>query len=168
MINRQCLLQNERGYGLIELVAAMPIAIFLLCSLGAVFCLGIKAYVYMLSDWELERQVQFSMEHVRHDLLYALRAEDAPGKLRILCRAASGPAQWVEYELTSETMPRFMRNHQPITGESILGNIRIVEFGYRKQGERTMLFQITAQNLLTGHSYSLDSAVTLPRQSEGS
>lgn len=159
-------LTEERGYGLMELVAALPLASLLLFALGVLFFMGIKTYVYMVSDWELARQVQFSMEHIRHDLLYAVAVKEEAGKLKIYCREAAGPAKWVEYRLSSDSMPRLMRNEQPVTGGSSLGNILITGFSYRKEGTRTVLFQVMARNQLTDHTYGLESAVTLPRQEE--
>lgn len=157
---------DERGYGLMELVAALPLAALLLFSLGVIFFMGIKTYIYMISDWELARQVQFSMEHIRHDLLYAVAVKEEAGKLKIYCREAAGSPKWVEYHLSSETRPHLMRNAQPVTGDSSLGDILITQFSYRKEGLRTVLFQIMAKNQLTGHTYGLESAVTLPRQGE--
>lgn len=154
----------ERGYGLLELMAALPLASLLLCALGVLFFMGIKTYVYMLSDWELARQVQFSMEHIRHDLLYAVAVKDEAGKLKIYCRDAAGPPKWVEYGLSSEATPRLMRNAQPVTGGSSLGDIDITAFRYQREGMRTVRFEIRGRNRLTDHTYALDSAVTLPRQ----
>ena len=159
-------LTSEHGYGLLELMAALPLASLLLVSLGVLFFMGVKTYVYMISDWELARQVQFSMEHIRHDLLYAVTVKEEAGELKIYCRDAAGPAKWVEYHLSSETRPHLMRNAQPVTGDSSLGDILITQFSYRKEGLRTVLFQIMAKNQLTGHTYGLESAVTLPRQGE--
>lgn len=157
---------TERGYGLMELMAALPLASILLCALGVLLFMGIKTYVYMLSDWELVRQVQFSMEHIRHDLLYAVAVKEEGGALKIYCRDAAGPAKWVEYRLSSEAMPRLMRNAQPVTGGSSLGDIHITAFQYKKEGTRTVRFHIKGRNRLTDHTYALASAVTLPRQVE--
>lgn len=158
---------SEGGYGLLSLLVAMPLTALLLASLSVVFSLGIKSYAYMLSDWEMQRQVQFAMEHLRYDLLYALQVKEKGGKLSILCRDTSAAPEWVRYELTEESRPRMMRNHQPVTGESMLGDILITQFSYRRQGERTVFFMIAAQNLLTDHTYALESAVTMPRDGDG-
>ena len=145
-------------------MAALPLASLLLFALGVLFFMGMKTYVYMLSDWELARQVQFSMEHIRHDLLYAVTVKEEAGKLKIYGRDSAGSAKWVEYKLSSDSPQCLMRNGQPVTGGSSLGDIRITEFRCRKEGEKTVLFQMMAHNRLTDHTYGLDSAVTLPQQ----
>ena len=83
-------LTGEHGYGLLELMAALPLASLLLVSLGVLFFMGVKTYVYMISDWELARQVQFSMEHIRHDLLYAVTVKEEAGENLLPGRCGAG------------------------------------------------------------------------------
>lgn len=155
---------GERGAGLLELAAAMPLLALLLAAVGTSFAFGVRAYAFLLSDWEMQREAGFAMERMTADLRYAEDAEVLNGRLRVRCRQTSEAAQWVEYARTSGEMPRMTRNSQPMTGESTLGPIAMTRFEAERVGARTMRLRLDAENRLTGRAFSLETAVTWPER----
>lgn len=151
---------SEKGTGVLELVAAMPLIVFLLAALGTVFVFGVRAYLFLLSDWALQEQVGYAMERMAADLRYAEDVKMEGGRLQVLCRATSEPAAWVVYEATQESWPRMMRGGQPLTGQSMLGKIVMRKFTAKPVGDRTVLLRLVGENLLTGRTYELETAVT--------
>ena len=151
---------SEKGTGVLELVAAMPLIVFLLAALGTVFVFGVRAYLFLLSDWALQEQVGYAMERMAADLRYAEDVKMEGGRLQVLCRATSEPAAWVVYEATQESWPRMMRGGQPLTGQSTLGKIVMRQFTAKPIGDRAVLLRLVGENLLTGRTYELETAVT--------
>ena len=151
---------EEKGAGLLELVAAMPLVVLLSAALATAFAFGLRAYLFLLSDWALQEQVSYAMERMAADLRYAEDAKIENGKLRVFCRAVSGSPQWVEYERTREARPRIRRDSQPLTGESTLGEISMQRFEAERIGGRTVFLRLVGENLLTGRTYELETAVT--------
>ena len=159
-MNKTGLCGNEKGTGFLELVAAMPLIVLLIAALGTTFAFGVRAYLFLLGDWALQEQVGYAMERMATDLRYAEDVKLDGGRLRILCRAANGPAAWVVYEATRESWPRMMRDSQPLTGQSMLGKIVMRQFAPKFVGDRTVLLRLIGENLLTGRTYELETAVT--------
>ncbi|MBO4853283.1 MAG: hypothetical protein J5477_06605 [Schwartzia sp.] len=151
---------GESGAGLMELVVAMPLVVLLSAALAAAFAFGLRAYLFLLSDWALQEQVSYAMERMTTDLRYAEDAKIENGRLRILCRAVSGSPQWVAYERTQEARPRIRRDSQPLTGESTLGEIVMRSFEAERIDAKTVFLRLVGENLLTGQTYELETAVT--------
>ncbi|MBQ9377031.1 MAG: hypothetical protein IJU05_04425 [Schwartzia sp.] len=151
---------EERGQGLLELLVSMPLVAVLLIALGTAFAFGVRAYVFLLGDWELQKQVAFAMERMTTDLRYAEDVTVTGDTLRVFCRMTSEAPQRIVYERTSETLPRMMRDHQPMTGESSLGTIAMTRFTAEAVGARTIFLRLGGENRLTGHTYELETAVT--------
>ena len=90
-------------------------------------------------------------------------APGAPIFFRIcgnIAEAGAGPTAWVVYEATQESWPRMMRGGQPLTGQSTLGKIVMRQFTAKPIGDRTVLLRLVGENLLTGRTYELETAVT--------
>ena len=158
---------SEAGQSLAELAVAMPLIALLLGSLAVALGWGLRSYVAMLNDWELQNQIRFSMERITSDLMYAYRFESSDRRLRILIHDAGGVPKWIEYVLTEDERPRLMRNSQPMTGESRLVDLAVSEFELRPAGARTLFFRIKGENLRTGRVFELESAVTLANAEMG-
>ncbi len=159
-MNRKSDCENEKGAGLLELVAAMPLIAILFAGIGTAFAYGFHAYICLLSDWTLQEQVGYAMECMTADLRYAEDVKIDDGKLRVFCRAAGGPAEWVRYEKTRETSARIMKDGQPLTGQSTMGTITIERFEIEIPFERTVVIHLAGKNQLTDQTYELETAVT--------
>lgn len=151
--------EDESGAGLLELMAALPLLSIMLVSFGLLLALGVRQYTFMISDWQLQREVRFVVERISYDLLTAQAVSQSGGRLRILCSGSEG---WVEYRLTSETIPRVMRNSQPMTGESMMGRIKISALEVRESEGHVLFFRVKGENVLTGHEFELESAAIWP------
>ncbi|MBR1761454.1 MAG: hypothetical protein IJ812_06295 [Schwartzia sp.] len=152
--------ESERGAGLLELVAAMPLLVILCAALATAFVFGLRAYLFLLGDWALQEQVGYAMERMTADLRYAEDVKIESGDLKVLCRAGSGSAVWVAYRKTQESWPRMMLDGQPLTGQSTLGRIAVKTFAAERVGARTVLLRLVGENRLTGQEYELETAVT--------
>ena len=53
-----------------ELTVSLPLFAMLLVSLAVLFGWGIKAYFYMISDWQVQRDVQFAMQRISEDVRF--------------------------------------------------------------------------------------------------
>ena len=151
---------REKGAALLELVASMPLIAALAVALGTAFVFGVRAYLFLMSDWALQEQVGYAMERMVMDLRYAEEAKVEGGVLKIRCREVGGPLRWVLYERTNETVPRIRRDSQPLTGQSTLGKIAMDEFR-AEVGTQDVFVRLVGKNTLTGQSYTLETMVTL-------
>ena len=159
-MNRAGARGGEKGSGVIGLIAAMPLIGLLFAAFGVTFVFGVRAYLFLLSDWALQEQVGYAMERMMTDLRYAEDVRLDGGRLKVFCSAADGPAAWVVYEKTQETQSRIMRDSQPLTGHSVLGPIAMREFRAERVGDRTVLLRLIGENLMTERTYELETAVT--------
>ncbi|MGN0941382.1 MAG: Tfp pilus assembly protein FimT/FimU [Selenomonadaceae bacterium] len=163
MIVMNKFIKSERGVSLLELLTAMPILSILMISLTVLLGFGIKSYLFVLSDWEMQREVEFTMESIQHDLMYAKSADIVSGQLIITNQSAKSIIpETTTYELTSGSNLHITRNAQPMTGDTKLSNINILKFMLRRHSEKTIFYNIEAENALTGHRYELRSATTYP------
>ena len=151
---------REKGAALLELVASMPLIAALVVALGTAFVFGVRAYLFLMSDWALQEQVGYAMERMVMDLRYADDAKIEGGVLKIHCREVGGPLQWVLYERTNETVPRIRRGSQPLTGQSTLGKIAMEEFR-AEIGTQDVFVRLAGKNMLTGQTYTLETMVKL-------
>lgn len=151
---------REKGAAFLELVVSMPLIAVLSVALGTAFVFGVRAYLFLMSDWALQEQVGYAMERIVMDLRYADDAKMEGNRLKIHCREVSGPLKWVEYERTNETVPRIRRGGQPLTGQSTLGKIAMEEF-HVEVGTQAVFLRLVGKNTLTDQSFSLETMVTL-------
>ena len=152
--------KREKGAAFLELIASMPLITILLVALGTAFVFGVRAYLFLMSDWALQEQVGYAMERIVTDLRYAEEAKMEGNRLLIHCREIGAPLKWVEYERTNEAVPRIRLGDQPLTGQSTLGKIAMEDF-HVEVGTQTVFVRIAGKNLLTDQSYALETMVTL-------
>lgn len=152
--------KREKGAAFLELIASMPLIAILLVALGTAFVFGVRAYLFLMSDWALQEQVGYAMERIVTDLRYAEKAKMEGNRLLIHCREIGAPLKWVEYERTNEAVPRIRLGDQPLTGQSTLGKIAMEDF-HVEVGTQTVFVRIAGKNLLTDQSYALETMVTL-------
>ncbi|MBQ9634549.1 MAG: hypothetical protein IJR37_05995 [Schwartzia sp.] len=152
--------KREKGAAFLELIASMPLIAILLVALGTAFVFGVRAYLFLMSDWALQEQVGYAMERIVTDLRYAEEAKMEGNRLLIHCREIGAPLKWVEYERTNEAVPRIRLGDQPLTGQSTLGKIAMEDF-HVEVGTQTVFVRIAGKNLLTDQSYALETMVTL-------
>lgn len=152
--------KREKGAAFLELIASMPLIAILLVALGTAFVFGVRAYLFLMSDWALQEQVGYAMERIVTDLRYAEEAKMEGNRLLIHCREIGAPLKWVEYERTNEAVPRIRLGDQPLTGQSTLGKIAMEDF-HVEVGTQTVFVCIAGKNLLTDQSYALETMVTL-------
>ena len=152
--------KSEKGAAFLELIASMPLIAILLVALGTAFVFGVRAYLFLMSDWALQEQVGYAMERIVTDLRYAEEAKMEGNRLLIHCREIGAPLKWVEYERTNEAVPRIRLGDQPLTGQSTLGKIAMEDFRV-EVGTRAVFVRIAGKNLLTDQSYALETMVTL-------
>ena len=152
--------KREKGAAFLELIASMPLIAILLVALGTAFVFGVRAYLFLMSDWALQEQVGYAMERIVTDLRYAEEAKMEGNRLLIHCREIGVPLKWGEYERTNEAVPRIRLGDQPLTGQSTLGKIAMEDF-HVEVGTQTVFVRIAGKNLLTDQSYALETMVTL-------
>ena len=152
--------KREKGAAFLELIASMPLIAILLVALGTAFVFGVRAYLFLMSDWALQEQVGYAMERIVTDLRYAEEAKMEGNRLLIHCREIGASLKWVEYERTNEAVPRIRLGDQPLTGQSTLGKIAMEDF-HVEVGTQTVFVRIAGKNLLTDQSYALETMVTL-------
>ena len=154
---------GEKGAALLELIASVPLIAVLSVALGTAFIFGVRAYLFLMSDWALQEQVGYAMERMVMDLRYAEEAKIEGNRLKVRCREVGGPLYWFVYERTNDTVPRIRRDSQPLTGQSTLGKIKMKEFEARfaDAREQAVFLRLLGENTLTGQTYELETMVTL-------
>ena len=154
---------GEKGAALLELIASVPLIAVLSVALGTAFIFGVRAYLFLMSDWALQEQVGYAMERMVMDLRYAEDAKIEGNRLKVHCRELGGPLYWFVYERTNDTVPRIRRDSQPLTGQSTLGKIKMKEFEARfaDAREQAVFLRLLGENTLTGQTYELETMVTL-------
>lgn len=160
--------QEERGFSLLELVTALPITAMLLVSLAAAFLWLVRLYVFTLSDWELQAQVRMPLERMVLEASTAGKIDGAEDALRMELHDSFGKILAVQYGIKGSGEHRILTRRdddgymQPLTGGSMLGDICIREFSCVMLSERLAFLRITGENRLTGHQFSLETAVAVP------
>lgn len=160
-------LRQEKGFSMMELSVSLPLFAVLLLSLTVIFGWGIKSYFFMVSDWALQRDVQFSMKRICNDVMFADRVECDSGRITIYGKTSDNKTTRVNYELTRENFPRIRRNSQPLTGESSLGTIEIEEMDFDAVGEVGLYIHIKGRNRATGHEYELRTVEYMMNNTRG-
>lgn len=168
MDDRKSWWRQEDGFSLIELSVSLPLFAVLLLSMAVLFGWGIKSYFYMVSDWELQRDIQYSMKRISSDIMFANHVEYGSGYITISGNPDSNLSTPVKYELTRENLPRIRRNKQPLTGESTLGVVEIEQMDFEMVGQSAVYIHIRGKNRITGHSYELRSAEYMLQKRGGS
>ncbi len=154
---------RQKGAALLELAASMPMIAALSVALGTAFIFGVRAYIFLMSDWALQEQVGYAMERMVMDLRYAEKAQIEGKRLRIYCRGVGGSVRSVVYERTNETVPRIRCDSQPLTGQSTLGKIAMEEFEatFFDSREQAVFLRLAGKNTLTDQTYTLETMVTM-------
>ena len=160
--------RQEDGFSLMELSVSLPLFAVLLLSMAVLFGWGLKSYFYMVSDWQLQRDIQYSMKRISSDIMFANRVEYGSGYINISGKTDANQSTSVKYELTRERFPRIRRNSQPLTGESTLGVVEIEQMDFEMAGPSAVYIHIRGKNRITGHSYELRSAEYMLQKQGGS
>lgn len=147
---------------LLEVLIALPLLSMMLLSLGTAFLLLLRLYFYNLGDTELQEQLRLAAVDVVMDLSYADRVEVQEAGVRIWSRRRSGGQAWIEYQVKNpRAVGEITKNTQPLTGDSVHGDIRITKFHCSKLNERTILVEIEGVNKTTGKIFAIETAAFL-------
>ena len=155
---------GESGMSLLELVMAVPLLAAMFASLALLLFLLLRMYFYSLSDWELLAEIRRSSASIAEDVSYAeaLALDDDGRKLHIYTFGCNGVENiGVEYQWKKGENPRIMKDGQPMTGGSRLGNIWITEFWGRRLESDLLQLHIKGKNMLTEHEYTVETVVQL-------
>ena len=167
MVNKKFhYIQGQKGAMLLELLFMLPLLSLLLISVAGAFFLVVRLYFHELSDLELEEQVRLATANIVTDIKYADKAEIMQDGIRIWTRRrSSGGQRWVDYQIrTPISGGKIMKDGQPLTGDSMYGDIRITKFYFEKPNERTVFFEIQGINKITGKVFSLETGAAMQNQ----
>jgi len=147
---------------LLEVIVALPLLSIMLLSLGTAFLLLLRMYFCDLGDGELQEQLRLAAVNIVTDVSYADRVEVQQDGLKIWSRRRSSGQGWINYRLKDPlSVGKITKNTQPLTGDSIHGDIRITKLHCSKMNERTLLLEIEGINKTTGKIFSIETAAFL-------
>lgn len=171
---RGCKRDGQGGFVLLEAVAALPVLILLLVVAGMMMANSWKAYRYHLADEELQQEVRQALDRVTEDMLTARRAEPMTYKrgVKIYHRKTAfskkneDSTTETKYYLNDYGRVKLVQNDAfaPMTGDHALAGVTITDFFCRPVAEKRGLYEIRLEGKseVTGHVYSLHTAVYLP------
>ena len=170
---------NEQGYCLLESMIALPVLVFLLSVLGGCLLWTVKMASWQKADWEAQEEVRYIMERIVED---ACRSDYAniQWQGRTLYLYYRGhytpeymdkmPEYYAKYDRlwTSEENAWIFigKNAVPATGKSLLGKVAVTAFHCRMETPHILHVELTGKSCLTGHEFSLETAVCM-KGSEG-
>ena len=163
-MNRKACSSGESGMSLLELIIAVPLLAALFASAAILLWWILRIYAYSISDWELIAEVRRSAASITEDISYAESVVlDHDNKKMTIhtfgCNAEE--AVYVEYHWKQSPYPHLVKDGQPMTGESRLGQIYILEFEEKKLEPDLLQLSILGKNQRTGHEYRMETVVQL-------
>lgn len=124
---------------------------------------GINNYVSEIADWEMMEEIRLAAQRIGDDLQgcqgYEITAEGIKITPMIDSEEKAEPIKTNTYSLKKTPKGILYYNNQPITGESILGIIKIDTFDCTDKGHNIIHINIRGVNTYNGHSFTMDTEV---------
>ena len=172
---------GEDGSSLLELAAALPVLVLLLCVLGYAFLWSMSRFRYELADWIMQEEVRGAMERVVEDARTSRQVIIETGRtgfsrIKLIKRAKTegGP---VPFDIYSAEQPGGLirkicksSTSYPLTGDSIFTNMTIVRFHGEWKEPATLRIEMGGKSLVSRHQFHLQRDIFLPeamRDAEG-
>lgn len=164
---------DEGGYILMETLVALPVLVFLLSFLGGCILWMIKTVTWQKADWETEEEVRYAMERIVDDASRAEYADIYRDGERVylyywgaidswnLSRPPATYAKYYKIGIPSQEDWWLCaeKTGMPLTDDSLLGKVSIVEFRCTMATPHIFHVKITGRSRVTGHEFSLETAV---------
>lgn len=149
---------NENGFSILEMLISILINILLLAGGIVLIYSGIKAYAYAISDLELIEEVRLTTQRISDSLRYCYRKDVDENLLKVYVKDI-GADVVKEITYTVHHNGIVYCNNQPITGETMLGNIEIDKLQFMDNGNGTVHIVVEGVNLINGHRFSVENNV---------
>ena len=130
----------------------------------AILFILLRMYGCAISDWEVQHELRHAVECITEDVAYAQEVWLDDDGTKLCLRTFSCDASetvGVVYFWKKGGSSRLMKDGQPMTGESCLGRVEILEFRTVPQGEQQIWLRIRARNMVTRHEYLLETVVQI-------
>ena len=157
-----------------ELAAALPVLVLMLCVLGYSFLWAMNRFRLEIADWVMQEELRDAMERVVEDARPARRVEidtDAWGFSRIkLIKRASTEEGEAPFDIYSAEQAggglvrKICRGgtSYPITGDSIFAKMTIVRFYGKWKEPATLRIEMEGMSLVSRRRFQLKTEIFLP------
>lgn len=166
---------KQRGFILWEAVVVLPLLTVLLLTMTTLFMWSMRLYFTTLADAELEQEVQMALARVREDVAvsmtvsplnssgqgFKLRRQRNP--LRTNADSEAGDISYYLHEMTGTYKLVRGDADAPLTGDHALAHVTITEFTVHRDENYGDVYKLrlTGKSEVTGHEYTLSTAVYL-------
>lgn len=149
---------NENGFSILELLISIPINLLLLAGGIMLIYSGVHAYVYAISDLELIEEVDHTAQRISDSLRYCYDKEINKNILKVYIKdIAANELKEITYSMHNNGI--VYCNNQPITGETMLGNIKIQRLQFDDNNSDIVHFAVEGVNMINGHRFTVENNV---------
>lgn len=150
--------KNENGFSILEILIGMSTNILLLAGGIILLYCGVKSYVYSISDFELIEEVRHTAQMINDTIRYGYDKEISENSISVYIKDIStNNFLKVNYRVSDKGIVYY--NYQPITGDSVLGNIKIRRLLFSDNNDGSVHIVVEGVNLINGHSFSIENNV---------
>jgi hypothetical protein len=111
---------------------------------------------------ELQQEARFSVDSIARDITYAKSFQIYPDRFEMITDVDNKPNVKIVYQLSNNvSQRRLMRDNQPVTGETIIGKISIVNLSFETLSPKTVLIKMSIIDTETKQTFSVDTAATI-------
>ncbi len=161
---------GERGMIFLDMVISLPMLVLLLAGVAAVTAMAFRSAFFLMADSELEQEIQMAVRQVADDARNSYEIRNSSEKYMFKqYRGADDKgtgtynvSYWVN--VTHDKIHKLVWKDasRPLTGNHALAGVDITEFSCRKLAPRLVEVRLTGRSLVTGHRYTLKTAVYGP------
>lgn len=156
--NTDIMKNNNEGFSIFELLISIPINIMLLAGGIMLIYNAVHAYVYSISDLELIEEVRQTAQRIDDSLRYCCDKDVKKNILKVYVKDISA-SEIKEITYLMHNNGIVYCNNQPITGETMLGNIEIQRLQFDDNNDDTVHVFVEGVNLINGHRFSVENNV---------
>lgn len=160
---------SEKGFILFNNLISLSIILVLLSTIGVIIFWTLQKGKEIRGDFELLRELSYSMERITEDANLADRVK--------LDHTVTGDIIFIEYKTKPKnTFERVSYGKMdapngrlarmivdsptaPMTGDSEIGNVHITNFKTKKVSEHLILVELEGMSRVTNHIYTLKTAI---------
>lgn len=151
----------SEGTSLIELMLWMSFASLILICVFNILISALNIWRTDLGKIEMQQELKFAVDSMANDIAYAKQISIKYREIDLVIDQ-NGSDKLLIYRLDNNVRQcHLMRDNQPVTGESMLGNVSIITFDIMLKNDRTVIIYIEAIDTIRNYKFSIHTAATL-------
>ena len=160
-------LRGEDGFTLAEVLLSIALLGLLLAALSTAFAGMTRLYRQTIVLQELVAEARFAAQSIVRDITYAQRVQIDGERIEIFTQRGASSLQKIVYRLDEKSSGRrILKDGQPLTGDSLSARVSFAELRFALQGRRVVCVDLTAVDLASGRTFSVETAAFLQNWQE--